>query len=746
MSKVYVSLILLLVFAALHSTAQNTDMVIKVADERFEKGDFFGADPIYQRALEIDSSNAEVLFKYGRNLARLNDYNRASKYLYKAYKIDRGRSFIELPLELAEAYRSNGEYRTSRKYYNYALRPYRKNRRGLMYQKINQAKKAASWAKKYKNATSATPVNLGKSFNGEFSEFAATKHQENIYFAALIPDSTLPNNVILDKDYYSKLYESSNGKNSPSPLLFDEKSTEAIRNKHVANPSIYNNSIYFSICDSNFTCEIWKGDFSGAYISNVARLNNNINGGTNNTQPNVVEIDGKITLLFVSDREGGFGGLDIWKSELNSFGFDEAINMGSKINTGGDEISPFFYPQSQELYFSSNWHLGYGGFDIFKSELLNGSFGAAENLKYGINSTSDDYYFQPSTEEALLSSNRKELNIVKGNTCCNDLYKVSYTPREFIIVEEEVNEEILNKYLPLTLYFHNDSPDPNSKQKTTSSNYKRLADEYELLEATYIKKLTSVVKKDNRDDVEFELEEFFEKELRDGIAQLKAFTPLLLKELEKGNQVTLTIKGYASSIANSEYNLNLTLRRIESLVNFFRNEENGDFVPYLDDTAKNGGRLTFEKIPYGEFAVESKVDEKNKIKAVYSLEAIKERKIELLAINSTDPNSVLNLTELPIIQLESSAIDLGEVDASSNRNLKLRIDNKGKGDMRIYNVLSNLPDLEIDFPSIIKSGEAKFIQYRLPNSLQGKFQINLTIVSNAKENLKEIKINGFIAE
>lgn len=123
--------------------------------------------------------------------------------------------------------------------------------------------------------------------------------------------------------------------------------------------------------------------------------------------------DGK-TLYFASNRNGGNGGFDIYKTELKGNFWGEPKNLGSTINSQGDEITPFF--DGKTLYFSSDWHFGFGGYDVFK---LEGS--EVINLGTGVNSSGDDFgfIFDPSVSTGFLVSNRKG---VKGK---DDIFRVT---------------------------------------------------------------------------------------------------------------------------------------------------------------------------------------------------------------------------------------------------------------------------------------------------------------------------------
>ena len=101
--------------------------------------------------------------------------------------------------------------------------------------------------------------------------------------------------------------------------------------------------------------------------------------------------DGK-TIFFSSDRPGGIGGKDIWKTTMMEEGiFSEPINLGKPINTPADEITPFFHPNGRTLYFASTGHRGMGGEDLFYSELQSdSSWNMPVNLGYPINTINNE--------------------------------------------------------------------------------------------------------------------------------------------------------------------------------------------------------------------------------------------------------------------------------------------------------------------------------------------------------------------
>jgi hypothetical protein len=739
-------------FLASNCRAQSPEQVLKVADELFEEGEYFGSIGFYKQAFKLDSTNSEVLYKYGRNLYMTKQFQKASRYLLKAELLGADRIYPNLHFELAQAYHRTGEYRKAKRYYNRAIRPYRRDRKSYWYKKIDQAKDAASWAYKRKDDlnTNAQPLNLGKKTNHGDADFAGVISGKKLYFTALIADSLINGNQIADQEYLSKLYTKVlNSDELPNALSFESKYKSKFNNKQFANLSFAaNNRVFFSLCDTNQQCEIWEAKLIGKLLMDPAKLSANINkNGSNNTMPFWYSGEEGNYLFFVSDRAGGFGDLDIWLSKEENFGFDIPINAGGTVNTMGKELSPFYSEEEQTLYFSSDWHFGFGGFDVFKSKGFPPASTQAENLGQPINSNLDDLYFHPYGDSALLSSNRPEGNIAKNN-CCSDLYKLHY-PRKQTNEDESKSDSIvkkvsisaLNQLLPLELYFHNDVPKPSSSDTVTDANYLKLAYRYLALEKDYLEQFDDYVKDEQKLN---QIGNFFDDELSESIQRLEEITPLLLAELKKGSQITLNIKAYSSQLSRSDYNLKLSSRRIESLVNYLESYRNGLFIPYLKGDANNGGSLKINKLPYGEFAFLQEKPNQNKVEGIYSYEAIKQRKINILAVTKTNNiQSGLTQAELAKIKLNASSYDLKEVKKGNELTRVFIIENTGKSTLKLYNVVTENPALKVSFPKEIQAGEKSKIICKLNTSLleYGKQTLSATIVSNALRNLTELKLS-----
>ena len=130
------------------------------------------------------------------------------------------------------------------------------------------------------------------------------------------------------------------------------------------------------------------------------------------------------TLYFVSNKPGGFGGKDIYRSRRINKKWGIAENLGPKINTPYDEESPWLHPNGSDFFFSSQGHQTMGGFDVFKTRLDSlGNFGELNSLPYPINTTDDDDFYIVSFDgkRAYYSSAHEDLKKGYGE---QDIYMV----------------------------------------------------------------------------------------------------------------------------------------------------------------------------------------------------------------------------------------------------------------------------------------------------------------------------------
>ena len=373
---------------------------------------------------------------------------------------------------------------------------------------------------------------------------------------------------------------------------------------------------YFSICVEKGNSKIAFMDYKKQI---TVELNSNINlVNASNTHPHLTLHNQQNIMYFVSDRKGGFGGMDIWLSIIDKQGnFGVPINAGKMINTPADEITPFFSQEESALYFSSNKKGGFGGFDIYKAE---GKFNLWEKAINAIqfNSKQDEMYLTFYNEtKGYFASNRKGALYNTEEFCCNDIFSFEKEKQE---INQPENSLQIAKFLPLKLYFHNDEPDCCTLSTTTQKTYKEAYISYFKMEDEY-------------DKYTADLEGFFKDSLQGNFNKLTIIFSQTLSALKQGKKIQFEIKGFASPLHKKEYNINLSKRRIMSFVNYLLSYNNRAFRPFIES-----GFLQIIELPFGESkSVKNTSDNPNdKGNSIYSLEAILERRIEIFDIKLVD--------------------------------------------------------------------------------------------------------------
>ena len=196
----------------------------------------------------------------------------------------------------------------------------------------------------------------------------------------------------------------------------------------------YNGDEIFVYRSDNFDGNLYSSKYKSGKWSKLEKLNGNINTKYWESHATLSR-DGK-TLYFTSNREGGYGGLDIYRSERTRSGdWGPVVNLGPVINSKYNEDTPFITEDGNTLYFSSMGHYNMGGYDIFYStRLQGGQWAKPVNAGYPLNTTRDDLFFVPVRDGAYAYYSKYDPQDSYGMA---DLYKLEvFTglhPRKFIL-------------------------------------------------------------------------------------------------------------------------------------------------------------------------------------------------------------------------------------------------------------------------------------------------------------------------
>jgi hypothetical protein len=453
-----------------------------------------------------------------------------------------------------------------------------------------------------------------------------------------------------------------------------------------ANFSQVGDRVYFSQVNGYFT-QLMTGSWDNDHIVTGYVMDILNDEGTINTMPHVAMIDGVEHLFFVSNRAGGEGGMDIWYS-VNNDGWKKPKNAGKRVNSEGDELTPFY--RDGRLFFASDWHQGYGGHDLFYANRKGESFDKPVNMGKTYNSTFSELspsvaVSKPDGRMHFYFASNKPDSLQYESACCNDLYVVTAVMEcgEKKIDSTKTVLDRLMSELPVVLYFHNDEPNPKTLDTTTTLTYLDAYKSYTGLREEYIRENTKGLEGESKDDKEQITNDFFELKVDKGAADLERFSAALLDELNSGRSFRLYVRGFASPRAKTDYNLNLTKRRTSSLVNFLKADSSGVFLPYLKDEASNGAKLEVVLLPFGEMKADNTVsdllgDERN---SIYNRAACLERRIEIEEVVSIAPT-----VRKPVLELSEPCVDFGIIPRTGSVEHEFLLCNSGNAPMVIDSV------------------------------------------------------------
>lgn len=351
------------------------------AMERANDGNLTHAVGLLQQCIQIDSKYVDAYLSLAGVYGTLKNYKNSVDNYEKAFQLDGAYTFdYKLPYSIQLA--GMGEFEKALNAINELLekRP-PKNETSL---KACQFRKrsyefAIEYAKKNasKNYVFA-PQNMGNSINSIESEYlpSLTIDGKELVF-------TRRRGSFNEDFFYSRKNASDWDKARP---IEGEVNTD--QNEGAQNISQDGELLVFTGCnrpDGFGSCDIYLSFITDKGWSEAVNLGGRINSDQWESQP-CLSPD-KQSLYFASRRFGGYGGSDIYVSQLQANGkWGEPQNLGPVINSSGDEQSPFIHADNQTLYFTSNYWQGYGETDLFYARKgPGGDWSVPVNLGYPIN-------------------------------------------------------------------------------------------------------------------------------------------------------------------------------------------------------------------------------------------------------------------------------------------------------------------------------------------------------------------------
>lgn len=418
----------------------------KLAKGSIRKDDLFTAIYLYERYTELKPNDYAAIYELAELDRKTRSYENAKELYEKVIKKD------ESDYPLARFYYAKMLKETGN--YDEAIKEFTKFRNDYRYQKDsreynhmvrNEINGCDSAKLILQNPLNLTIESLNSTVNGPHMELSPIPLSDSVFmYASLRTDSLV--------------FFNQNNVDTARPVrqfyLAHKKGLDWIGGEKVGPPidipgvetgngvlSHDGKRFYFNRCFKN-----WKGE----NICSIYLTKKKKNGWTQPEKlppvindPNYTSTEpalgqtvrtGSDILYFVSNRPDGHGKLDIWYSIYNSKKqlYSKPRNLGGRINTSGNDMTPYYDLSTKTLYYSSDGKAGMGGLDIYKSFGDRFKWTKVQNMGAPLNSSYDDLYFtiSPTGEFGFLVSNRPETGSPADQTCCDNIFY--YRWNEFI--------------------------------------------------------------------------------------------------------------------------------------------------------------------------------------------------------------------------------------------------------------------------------------------------------------------------
>ena len=290
------------------------------------------------------------------------------------------------------------------------------------------------------NPIQLTIINLGDDVNSKYDDHSplVNVYQDLLLFTSRRPSSKLPQ--LTDGQYPEKVYYA----------FSDGEGWEKAKALKVFFKNMEHESGLSLSPDGN-SLFIYRNDVEGksiymSYLENKewqepVKLPYPINTSANETHASLSS--DRSTLFFTSDRDGGYGGIDIYMCKKDAYGqWGEARNLGASVNTQFDEETSMIHPDGETLYFSSEGHNSMGRMDVFYTQMkADSTWAMPVNLGYPINTPDDDFFFLPTLDKSVAYYASARLNDNYGGS---DIYRVEFDKAfegELAVIEGEVSDK-----------------------------------------------------------------------------------------------------------------------------------------------------------------------------------------------------------------------------------------------------------------------------------------------------------------
>lgn len=408
--------------------AQSEKRLIKEANKALEKGHRDAALHYFHKALEINPENAKVNLKVGILYLESIYKTKSLTYLEKAFaknpKISNNIYWL-----LGEALHYNHRMEEAIEHYE-KQKEFVESDDPILESLEREIKECETGKELMANPIDVKIENLGSIVNSPFPEYAPViSADESVLIFTSRREGSTGGELDEEGGYFEDIYISERVNNVWTTPRNIGTTINTPSHDGSVGLSPDGKELFIYKDDGNgdiYYCKLKK---DGSW-SKPLPIEGFINSKKSYENAASISADYK-RLFFASSREGSFGGLDIYMSEMNEEGnWGKPVNLGATVNTAGDEEGPFLDLDGKTLYFSSTGHKSMGDFDLFKTvyDAHTNEWSDPQNMGYPLNTADDDIYF-------VLSGDGKHgyyASVKEDGLGEKDLYRITMPPRDDI--------------------------------------------------------------------------------------------------------------------------------------------------------------------------------------------------------------------------------------------------------------------------------------------------------------------------
>ncbi len=439
---------------------------LQKADSVFNKNkDYYNSITLYNKALKKATSEETkyIYFQIGECYRNGNKYTEALSYYQKA--INAGYNVPAVDLHMGEMLTLSGDYSGAKTYIEKYITEVPTD---------NIAKKrleACELGLKVQKEKPLYEVKIQKDFSSTSGDYgiAYFKNDKVIFSSTRMEGANKydPATTQGYSDMYESTYDLQKSQWSKPGKLNGSINTGFNEGTFSFDPALYYG--YYTQCNGAsgklLQCNIMYAHYNETLNKWEDSKLFDFNSQTFRIQHPALSSDGN-SIYFSSDMPGGYGGADIYVIKKVGTTWGKPENLGPTINTIGNEGFPFFSGDTL-LVFASDGQTGFGGLDIFMSSYKNGVFSTPVNMMPPINSSADDFnlVFKNSKKEGFFSSNRP------GGVGDDDIYTYDLIP-VILTATGNVKDKATNKNLEdATVVFIGSDGSVDSVYTDTKGNY-----------------------------------------------------------------------------------------------------------------------------------------------------------------------------------------------------------------------------------------------------------------------------------